>query len=157
MLLYADWEAATYDIGVNNEHVVESADTSSFIETHVFDYSAIFNMYSAKYSGSASASSHSEEWSVVTSGKVGYQDRDTLSFILRDWDPSKYLSYPSNSSGSNTNASSVTSGILSSRPDLIDMLFSTENAYNVEKKTGVLGKVYVGSANRLYQIGRAHV
>ena len=143
MILYADWEAATYDIGVNNEHVVESADTSSFIETHVFDYSAIFNMYSAKYSGSASASSHSEEWSVVTSGKVGYQDGDTLSFILRDWDPSKYLSYPSNSSGSNTNASSVTSGILSSRPDLIDMLFSTENAYNVEKKTGVLGKVYV--------------
>lgn len=154
MVLYADWEAATYDVGLPDEHVVESLDTSDFITTHMFDYSSIFNMHSVTYSGSSSGSSHSEKWSLTSSGTVPYNNQDTLNFIFRDWDTSgTHISYPSGASASteNENKSTVTSGILDTRSTLIDILFATNNAYDVESKTGIVGKSYVGKANYFYQ------
>lgn len=150
-VFYADWVAATYDVGQNNEHVVPSLDTNSFITTQMFDYSAIFNMQAVSHSGSVSASSHDETWSVVQNATVGYNNAPSLGFIFRDWDTgNKNISYPSNRARLNDNqGTEITSQIpdyvynMSGGKDIIDILFNPD--------TEVIGKTYVGTANYLYQ------
>lgn len=43
-VFYADWEAATYDNGKTQAGVVETADTSSFVKTELFDYNELVNI-----------------------------------------------------------------------------------------------------------------
>ena len=43
-VLYADWVASTYDIGVYNSYVANTVSTNDFITTHVFDYDILFNI-----------------------------------------------------------------------------------------------------------------
>ncbi len=153
-VFYADWVAATYDVGtVNAENmslIAPSLDTNSFIRTDMFDYSAVFNMQAVTHTGSVSASSHSETWSVVQNGTVPYNNADSLGFIFRDWDSGgSDISYPANLIRLNNNqGTQITSGIVEyvsdvSGQNIIDLLFNPESR--------VIGKNYVGQANYLYQ------
>lgn len=150
-VFYADWVAATYDVGQNNDHVVPSLDTNSFITTQMFDYSAIFNMQAVTHSGSVSATSHDETWSIVQNSTVGYNNAPSLGFIFRDWDAiNKSISYGANRARLNDNqGTEITSQItdyvfnMSGGKNIIDLLFNPD--------TDVIGKTYVGEANYLYQ------
>lgn len=164
-VLYADWVASTYNVGQNNDYVVGHLDTNSFITTHVFDYGVLFNVLSANASGSVSDSSHSETWSLVTSGPVTYQGLNTQGITFRDWDTGNksitYVSgYDSLLSGglsiNNNHGSEITSNIIStsnglSGRNLINTFFGTGNSFNPIDKTGVIGKTYLGTGNYLYQ------
>lgn len=148
-VFYADWIAADYNVGRNNEHVVPSLDTNSFITTDLFDYSAAFNFHSVTHTGSISATSHSETWSVVQNSNVPYNNQPSLGFIFRDWDSGgKHISYAGNLARLNDNKSEITSQITDyvydmSGRDIIDVLFN--------ENTPVIGKHHVGEGNYLYQ------
>lgn len=149
-VFYADWVASTYDVGQDNEHVVDSLDTNDFITTYVFDYNSLFNVQSLQYSGTITASSHTESWTIVHSGKVPYQDADTLDFMFVDYDADGDFSYAYDRDNKNINrTSTITAGIIdnvtnvSGGKDLLELLF--------DPKTDVIGKNYVGTGNYLYQ------
>lgn len=153
-VFYADWIAKTYDVGQNNEHVVPSLDTNSFITTNMFDYSAVFNMQAVTHTGTISASGHSETWTIVQNANVPYKDMPSLGFTFRDWDTgSKHISYAGNRARLNDNqGTEITSQIIDyvydmSGENIIDILFNPE--------TEVIGKNYVGEANYLYQFMEA--
>ncbi len=153
-VFYADWVATTYDVGIvddtNINYIAPSLDTNSFIRTDMFDYSAVFNMQAVTHTGSVSATSHSETWSVVRNNTVPYNSTDSLEFIFRDWDSGgSDISYPANLIRLNNNqGTQITSGIIDyvsdvSEKNIVDMLFNPA--------TEVIGKNYVGQANYLYQ------
>lgn len=161
-VFYPEWEPVTYDIGIENEHVVGRLDTNDFITTEVFDYNLLFDMYSNKLqSSSVSRTGHTETWTMVNDNNVPYGNQRSLEFVFIDYDNDGELSYannrrPNNENPWNQSLSTVTTGILNtvkgySGKDLLDMLFNTQNAYDINNKTGVLGKTYVGSGNYLYQ------
>ena len=153
LVFYADWVASTYDVGVKNEHTVESLDTSDFITTYVFDYNVLFNALSLTHTGSISAAGHSETWSLVTNGDVPYSDGDgndkSLGFVLLDYDAGGDISYANDRDGEqNYNRSVITPGILEyvenmSGESLVDLLFNPA--------TSVIGKSYLGEGNYLFQ------
>ncbi len=149
-VFYADWVASTYDVGQNNEHVVDSLDTNDFITTHVFDYNSLFNVQSLTYTGTITSSSHSETWTILHSGKVPYQNENTLDFVFVDYDSDGDFSYALDRDNKNINrTSTITAGIINSvanssgGKDLLKLLF--------DPKTEVIGKNYVGTGNYLYQ------
>ncbi len=149
-VFYADWVAASYDVGQNNEHVVSSLDTGSFIKTEMFDYGALFNMQAVTHSGSVSSTGHSETWTVAQNEKVPYNNAPSLGFIFRDWDTgNKHISYAGNRARLNDNqGTEITSEIIDyvqnmSEKNIIDVLFN--------KETDIIGKKYIGEANYLYQ------
>ncbi|MBQ8881090.1 MAG: Cna B-type domain-containing protein [Oscillospiraceae bacterium] len=151
-VLYADWVAATYDLGVFNAQVADTVSTNSFITTHMFDYNYLFNIHSAKAQVTVSNTGHSEAWSMVTSGNVAHGGQQTLDFIFIDNDSGGLLCMPNNRSSHNVypGAGIVTSDIYSET--LGELLFSTENAYNPATGSGVLGKTYLGTGDHLFQI-----
>ncbi|MBE5758652.1 MAG: Cna B-type domain-containing protein [Clostridiales bacterium] len=151
-VLYADWVASSYDIGRFNAQVADSVSTNSFITTYMFDYNYLFNIHSAKAQVTVNASSHSEKWSMVTSGNVAHGDQETKDFIFIDNDSDGLICMPSNRSSHNIYPGEgiVTPGIYSS--GLRSLLFSTGNAYDPETETGVLGKTYLGTGDYLFQI-----
>lgn len=151
-VLYADWVASTYDIGIFNAQVADTVSTNSFVTTHMFDYNYLLNIHSAKVQSSISASSHSETWSMVTSGNVAYGNRETLDFIFIDNDTGGRLCMPNNRSSHNVYPGSgiVTPGIYS---DAIgELLFATDNCFDPATGQGVLGKTYLGTGDHLFQI-----
>ena len=148
-VLYADWVAKNYDIGQFNEHVANTVSTKDYITTHVFDYSSMFNLLSLAPSVTASASSHSETWNLITSGNVPYNNQPTINYILRDWDRgNRDISYPNGTGGHNTNGG-VYSGLYSDK--IADLLFNPETSYNPQDGSGVIGKQYLGTADHLFQ------
>ncbi|MBE5780981.1 MAG: fibro-slime domain-containing protein, partial [Clostridiales bacterium] len=155
-VLYADWMANTYDVGVQNEYTVKSEDTNSFITTHVFDFSCIFNMYSTTYTGSISTTGHTERWEVLlhNTNKTAVNGNETLGFVFRDWDEGNVdLSYangvndPDGWNESTTGSERVTTGIMGTKKglDVLNKLFAPNNT------DGGLGKYYAGTGNFLYQ------
>ena len=139
MVFYADWVAATYDVGQDNLDVVQTMDTSEFVTIEMFDYNALFNTQSAAATGSVTSSSHTETWS---------QTEDGLGFMFRDWDSyGRHITYAANLSDINNNHTAVTSGIVGSpgdpEPELIDILFDPDRE--------VIGKEYLGTGNYLFQ------
>ncbi len=148
-VFYADWVAATYDVGQDNEHVVDSLDTDNFITTHVFDYNVLFNVMSLTHTGSVSATGHSETWTIVNNGNVPYNNAPSLGFAFIDYDSDGEFSYPWDRDNTNVNqGDAITSGILNevtqaSGKDLLELLFDHE--------TDVIGKHYVGKGNYLFQ------
>ena len=145
-VLYADWVAATYDIGQFNAYVADTVSTNEFITTHLFDYNSLFNILSSEAQITVNASSHSETWSTVNSGNVGYLDRETLNFVFIDGAPnyrSGNLAYSNNRQIHNTYPGSgiVTSGIYNTAR--YHALFDTEDS---------LGKKYLGTGDHLFQI-----
>ena len=144
-VFYADWIASTYDIGQYNAHVANTVSTNSFITTRLFDYNYLFNVLSADSTGSISNSSHSESWSIVQNENVDFEDRETLDFIFLDYGSGGTLDYPNNRrDGVNQYPGEgiVTGGICNS--DIAEALFSTNDH--------VPGKVYLGTADHLFQI-----
>ncbi len=150
-VFYADWIAATYDVGEDNADAIESLDTSDFITTHVFDYNSLFNLQSLDLaSNNISASSHSETWELVRNGNVDYSNERTLDFIFLDYDNTGEFVYPSGNDDWNVNHSAdITEGIIenvkqvSGGKNLMDILF--------DPNTPSIGKLHVGTGNYLFQ------
>ena len=151
-VLYADWVASTYDIGQFNAKVAETVSTSSFITTHMFDYNYLFNIHSSAAQVTVNANSHSETWSMVTSGNVSHNGATTFDFVFTDNDAGGSLNMPNNRDDRNMyhDATTVTSGIYSSR--LGELLFGTDNDYDPQSGTGILGKTYLGTGDHLFQL-----
>ena len=151
-VLYADWVAATYDIGQYNAYVANTVSTNDFISTKLFDYSSLINLLSTKVSITVSGSSHSETWSHVGSGAVSYKGQNTLNFSFNDHDGSGDISNPNNRNDANnyTGGTGVYAGIYNTT--LGDVLFSTENLFNPATGTGIVGKHYLGEGDHLFQI-----
>ena len=155
-VFYADWVAASYDIGQFNAQVADTVSTSDFVTIRMFDYSVLFNVLSERPSISYSYnnSSHTETWNLLTSGSNPYNSQPTLNFIFRDWDKgSEDISYPVNTNNHNTyrsNASNLHSGLYNS--NLGNLLFGTDNSFNPATGTGVIGKQYLGTADHLFQL-----
>ncbi len=148
-VLYADWVAKNYDIGVFNAQVANTVSTKDYITTHMFDYSSMFNLLSLAPSVTASASSHSETWNLITNGNVPYNNQPTLNYIFRDWDRgNRDISYPNGTGNHNTNGG-VYSGLYSD--ELADILFNPETSYNVQDGSGIVGKQYLGTGDHLFQ------
>ena len=147
LVFYADWVAATYDIGQFNSQVANTVSTNEFITTHVFDYNVLFNVLSASASTSISPSSHTETWNLITNGNSPYSNEQTLNFIFRDWDDGNQdITYPNNVSNPGphypTETGSVYPGLYNSR--IGSLLFDP----GVE----VIGKTYLGTADHLFQL-----
>ena len=153
-VLYADWVAQTYDIGVFNAQVSDTVSTNKFITTHLFDYNYLFNIQSANPKVTVSGSSHSETWSMVTSGNVNYGGTGTFDFIFTDNDSGGQLNMPNSRDDSNKyhSATTVSGNILQNNPALQDRLFGTNNGFDPATGTGILGKTYLGTGDHLFQI-----
>ncbi len=143
-LFYADWVAATYDIGQMNEDVVETVSTSEFITTHVFDYNSLFNTLSMNnnYSGGDEA-----RWTLVEDGTVQATGKETLNFVFIDYDKTNNpgaISYPIDRNQANgVDYSRVTPGLYNE--ELASLLFDPERE--------VVGKNYLGTGDQLFQYG----
>lgn len=144
LLFYADWAAATYDIGQMNEDVVDTVSTSEFITTHVFDYNSLFNTLSLNnnYTGGDST-----RWTLVEAGTVQNTGEETLNFIFVDYDDPGNpgaISYPVGRNQANgIDYSRVTSGLYNE--ELARLLFDTE--------LDVAGKHYLGIGDHLFRYG----
>ena len=151
-VLYADWVATTYDIGVYNSFVANTVSTNDFITTHVFDYSSLINLLSSKVTVNVSGSSHSETWAHVASGAVSYKGQPTLNFSFNDHDGSGSITNLNNLNGPNkyTGGNAVYAGIYNAQ--LGEILFGTDNLFNPETGEGVVGKHYLGQGDHLFQI-----
>ena len=151
-VLYADWVAATYDIGQYNSYVADTVSTNDFITTHVFDYSSLINLHSTTVSVNVSNSSHSETWSHVGSGTVSYKNQATLNFSFNDHDSSGTITNLNNLNNPNkyTGGTAVYSGIYNA--NLGEVLFGTNNLFDPETGEGIVGKHYLGQGDHLFQI-----
>lgn len=151
-VLYADWVALTYDIGQFNAQVCDTVSTNHIITTKVFDYNYLFNVLSQNASVSINgSSSHSETWSHVASGNVKYQNSPTIDFIFSDNDSSGKISMANNRNDNNKYSANVPikSGILT--PELINIVFGTDNSFDPYTGEGVIGKTYLGTGDYLFQ------
>ena len=143
-LFYADWIAATYDIGQMNEDVVNTVNTSAFITTSVFDYNSLFNVNSLSnnYSGGSST-----RWTLIENGRVPLTNQQTLDFIFVDYDDTSNpgaISYPINRNQSNgVDYTIITKDLYDTR--LKNLLF--------DKEVELPGKHYLGTGNYLFQYG----
>ena len=144
MVFYADWVAATYNIGRYNGLVADTVSTNDFVTTRMFDYGVLFNVLSSRADVSVSSTGHSEVWNLLTSGTNPYNNEQTLNFIFRDWDRgNEDISYPANYNDQNHyTGNGVYPGLYSSR--LHDILFNPS--------TQVIGKHYLGTGDHLFQL-----
>ncbi len=154
MVFYADWVANTYDVGIYDEHTVNTVSGNGVITTRVFDYGPLFNVMSANASVTVNANSHSETWTTVEgTANVKYNNMQTQNFMFIDQDGGGKLMAP-NGRGTgepSTYQNAVTKGIYSDR--LAELLFSTDNCYDPETGLGVVGKTYLGAGDYLFQYG----
>lgn len=152
MVFYADWIAASYDIGVYNAEAANTVSNKNLITTRVFDYNGLFNVMSANPQVNVSDSGHTENWTVVSSGKVNYKNADTLNLIFIEYmNSSGKVLYPNVGEGHNkfNENKPIYTGVLTDQ--LIDVLFSTDNAFNPETGEGIIGKTYLGAGDHLFQ------
>ncbi len=151
-VLYADWAASTYDLGVFNAQVADTVSTEAFITTHMFDYNYLFNVQSSNAQVTVNDRSHSETWSMVTSGAVKYDNAQTLNYIFAEADNGGQLSNPNNRSDRNLyhNADTISAGIYT--PAMGELLYSPYNAFDPTTGTGVIGKTYLGTGDHLFQL-----
>lgn len=148
-VLYADWVAESYDVGKYNSFVSDTVSTNDFIETHVFDYSSLFNVLSQRADVTANASGHSETWNLLTSGNSPYSGQPTLDFIFSDYDQYGVdISYPKGLNDRNTNGD-VFAGLYT--PELDNIVFGTDNGFDPVTKTGIIGKKHLGTADHLFK------
>lgn len=144
-VFYADWQAASYDVGEFNTQVTDTVSTNSFITTRIFDYGALMNVLSERANVTVNNSSHSETWDLITSGNNPYNGDPTFNFILRDWDRGdEDISYPKNHNAINnpTEAGTVYPGLYTEA--IRDTFFDPDLM--------IPGKTYVGEADHLFQL-----
>lgn len=140
MVLYADWQAASYDIGRFNNQLAPTISTNSFVTTYVFDYNSLFNVLSTSVNATVNDRGHSESWSMSTGN-------GSLDYIFRTWDSTGMLSYPSNTDTHNTYTEDIAlhTNLYSYRGNsIIDYLFNPGRS--------VVGKQYLGTADHLFQL-----
>ena len=144
MLFYADWIAASYDIGRMNSDVVETVSTSEFLTARVFDYNSLFNVLSLNNNYT---NGNSTSWTMVENGTVQATGDETLNFIFVDYDNVNNpgaISYPIGRNQANgIDYSQVTFGLYHS--ELVRLLYDT----SVE----LPGKHYIGLGDHLFQYG----
>ena len=97
-VLYAEWLAATYDIG-SSDRSIDTLDTSSYIRTYVFDYTDIYNMqgvFPSPSNSSLSASAHSERWRHTehANGTSTNGNNPPIPFYFRDWQNNGSITWP---------------------------------------------------------------
>ena len=144
-VFYADWMAASYDVGKFNSQTVNTVSTKSFVTTRMFDYGVLLNVLSEKVTVSADSASHTETWELLTSGNNPYNGDPTLNFIFRDWDRgNEDISYPKNHNDINnpTEAGTVYQGLYTDT--IREMLFNPDVI--------LPGKTYLGEADHLFQL-----
>ena len=140
-IFYADWIAASYDVGRNNNKVADTVSTSEFITTHMFDYNSLFNTLSENNNYT---SGNSTTWTLVEDGTVKSTGKDTLDFIFVDHDREGRISMPVGRNQSNgVDYSIITYDLYSDY--LADLLF--------DPNKDVIGKHYIGTADHLFQYG----
>lgn len=152
-VFYAYWLPESYDFGRFNTQVANTLDESSYIRTRVFDYNLLFNVLSETPS---IGSNGNVSWQLNSSGKVPYGN-ESLNFIFLDWDGSGDISMPGSRNDHNNNRSDVTQGIfgaIGGQPNeaLRTALFATDNSFDPDTGTGVIGKQYLGEGNHLFQV-----
>ena len=144
MLLYADWRAATYNIGQMTEDVVETVSTESFITTHVFDYNSLFNTLSQNNDYNPAVGGSSTTWSLVENGFINTTGKTSLNFIFVDHDSSGVISHPDGRNDENGVVyQEVTPDLYTSQ--LANLLFNPD--------LDVIGKEYIGTGDYLFQYG----
>lgn len=148
LVLYADWEPASYDIGVYNEKIVHTVSTNKYITTRVFDYNPLFNTLSANATVNVSATGHSETWNIVQNGNLA-DGTPSLNYVFVDYDGGGALSIPNNRGTGNNSQSTSTTGLYN--PALAQILFGTDNNYDPLTGQGVIGKNYLGEGDYLFQ------
>ena len=144
-VFYADWQAASYDVGVFNSQVAETVSTNSFVTTKLFDYGVLLNLLSENVNVTVNNNSHSETWNLITSGRNPYNGNETFNFILRDWDRgNEDISYPNNHNDINnpTEAGNVYPGLYTDA--IRDTFFDPDLI--------LPGKTYIGEADHLFQL-----
>ena len=148
-VFYADWVAASYNIGQPNNYTVDSLDTSEFVTTHMFDYNTLFNLQSVRLTDSwRNSGGHGETWTLVEQGDgtPTHNGNQTLDFVFRDHDAAPELSHPRVADGNNTR----------NEPTEFNAIYRniyTANLGNLlfDPTTQVLGKTYLGQGNYLFQ------
>ncbi|MBE6638840.1 MAG: Cna B-type domain-containing protein [Ruminococcaceae bacterium] len=148
MVFYADWQAATYDVGQYNDKIINTVSTSKYITTKVFDFGPLFNALSANATVNVSASGHSETWSIVQNGNLS-NGQASLNYIFVDYDAGGDISYPNNRGTANNSQDTSTVGLYN--PALAQILFGTDNLFDPLTGKGVLGKNYLGEGDYLFQ------
>ena len=151
-VFYADWVAASYDIGQFNTQTVNTVSSNEHITVKIFDYNYLFNIHSLRPTVTVSASSHSETWSLVQSGTVPFRADTTLNYIFKDQDEgNKDISNPANVNNANNYVAGagVTAGLYNSIVG--EIVFGTDNDYDPSTGTGYIGKTYLGSGDYLFQ------
>ncbi|MBP3427547.1 MAG: Cna B-type domain-containing protein [Clostridia bacterium] len=140
---YADWQPATYDFrpADSTQTLVDTVDTSSFIDINVFDYNELFNIYSTTFT----PGTNNDTWNNQdnrNNGYLGFNDYATYN------GQGGSIGRPNNIDGtsngytqSNTNPGIMGSGNTLNQ-NLIDVMFSTADNY--------VGKNYLGKGNYLF-------
>ena len=118
----------------------------------MFDYNYLFNVQSSNAQVTVNNRSHSETWSMLSSGTVKYGNASTLNFIFAEADNGGQISNPNNRSDRNRyhNADTISSGIYT--PAMGELLYSPYNAFDPATGTGIIGKTYLGTGDHLFQI-----
>lgn len=148
MVLYADWQAATYDVGQYNDKIINTVSTNKYITTRVYDFGPLFNTLSANATVNVSASGHSESWSVVQNGNLS-NGSSSLNYVFVDYDGGGALSIPNNRGTANNSQDTSTVGLYN--PALAQILFGTDNGIDPLTGAGVVGKHYLGEGDYLFQ------
>ena len=79
-VMYADWVPASDDYRDPSRPLADTADTSSFVKTELFDYNELINLKSGKItSSSISATGHSETWNLDAN------QNDAFNFVFCQW------------------------------------------------------------------------
>ena len=154
MVFYADWVAASYDIGQYDEYTVnDTVSTNQFITTKVFDYNYLFNVMSANPTVTVDGSGHTENWSLVTgTNKVNYKNATTLRYVfLEHADGGTVANVSGRDNENGAQYDRVQFGITERNPELINILFGTDNLFNPETGEGIIGKHYLGTGDYLFQ------
>lgn len=162
-ILYADWVAATYDIGQYNSHVVDTLSTNDFITTELFDYSSLINMLSTKATiSSLTANTHAETWAHIasTSNPNTAASGDTtldFSFVDDDWGDGNYnegIDDPSDrTDNSNWTGEKgiIRTGILGNRGTNVRTHKLITTLFEKDPTKAALGVHYLGTGDHLFQ------
>ena len=146
-VFYADWKAASYDVGQFNSQVTDTVSTNSFVTTRMFDYSVLMNILSerANVTFNNNGSSYTDTWNLLTNGNNPYNGDPVTNFILRDWDAGgQDISYPNGHNDRNnpTDAGTVYRNLYTEQ--IRDIFF--------DPSLELPGKQYLGTGDHLFQL-----
>ena len=175
-VFYADWRAASYDVGEYNEHVLPDVTTENFVRTQVFDYGVLFNTLSEAITDQShiSALGHREHWNRINSGINPATGQNTLDFQFIDYNMEGYMldkpgrpNIVEEDANNTSHYTAVQQGILGisnygkfdqqrkymvngQNRTLLDMLFNPDSDFDPDSQQGVIGVSYIGEGDQFY-------